>query len=43
MGQLDEANSVDLTGGDYWMITPVMVNQRQSNWVVDASNSLSNP
>ena len=40
MGQLDEANSVSLTGGDYWMITPVMVNQRQSNWVVDASNSI---
>ena len=40
MGQLDEANSVSLSGGDYWMITPVMVNQRQSNWVVDASNSI---
>lgn len=40
MGQLDEATSVSLTGGDYWMITPVLVNSRQNEWVIDASNSI---
>lgn len=40
MGQLKEASSVSLTGGDYWMVSPVMVNSRQTRWVVDASNSI---
>ncbi|MFB2647993.1 diguanylate cyclase [Shewanella mangrovisoli] len=40
MGQLEEARSVSLAGGDYWMVSPVMVNSRQSHWVVDASNSI---
>lgn len=40
MGQLKEASSVSLAGGDYWMVSPVMVNSRQTRWVVDASNSI---
>ena len=40
MSQLEEASSVSLAGGDYWMVSPVMVNSRQNHWVVDASNSI---
>uniref|UniRef100_Q0HT02 diguanylate cyclase n=1 Tax=Shewanella sp. (strain MR-7) TaxID=60481 RepID=Q0HT02_SHESR len=40
MSQLEEASSVSLAGGDYWMVSPVMVNSRQTHWVVDASNSI---
>ncbi|MFV0595987.1 diguanylate cyclase [Shewanella sp.] len=40
MSQLDEANSVDVKGGDYWMVSPVMINSRQTHWVVDANNSI---
>ncbi|MEL4292513.1 diguanylate cyclase [Shewanella xiamenensis] len=40
MSRLKEASSVSLAGGDYWMVSPVMVNSRQTRWVVDASNSI---
>ncbi|MFB2636502.1 diguanylate cyclase [Shewanella bicestrii] len=40
MSLLEEASSVSLAGGDYWMVSPVMVNSRQNHWVVDASNSI---
>ncbi len=40
MSLLKEASSVSLAGGDYWMVSPVMVNSRQTRWVVDASNSI---
>ncbi|MFB2718222.1 diguanylate cyclase [Shewanella xiamenensis] len=40
MSLLKEASFVSLAGGDYWMVSPVMVNSRQTRWVVDASNSI---
>lgn len=40
MERLEEASSVKLMGGDYWMITPLMTHERKPDWVIDASNSI---
>ena len=40
MSGLTEAKSVALTGGQYWMVSPVLVDNRSKQWVINARNSI---